>query len=168
MIHYTCDNCGAKLETDDRIGGSRENCPACGHECDVPLSRAQKSEHKRAERERRAEAQRLAERQQAETARLAAAREAEAKRQRLERLANTVIPCPYCGEDIRAIAKKCRHCGEWLSDDPPPSKAASPEVTQNVVVKAKEGLFLQTMNCGCGCVLILIVIVVMLSAFASC
>lgn len=23
--------------------------------------------------------------------------------------------CPYCGEDILAAAKKCKHCGEWLA-----------------------------------------------------
>jgi hypothetical protein len=22
--------------------------------------------------------------------------------------------CPYCGEEILATAKKCKHCGEWL------------------------------------------------------
>lgn len=23
--------------------------------------------------------------------------------------------CPYCGEEIMAAAKKCKHCGEWLN-----------------------------------------------------
>lgn len=25
--------------------------------------------------------------------------------------------CPYCGEEILAVAKKCKHCGEWLNND---------------------------------------------------
>jgi hypothetical protein len=25
--------------------------------------------------------------------------------------------CPYCGEEILAIAKKCKHCGEWLNTE---------------------------------------------------
>lgn len=24
--------------------------------------------------------------------------------------------CPYCGEEILAIAKKCKYCGEWLDN----------------------------------------------------
>jgi flagellar basal body-associated protein FliL len=24
--------------------------------------------------------------------------------------------CPYCGEEILAIAKKCKHCGEWIDN----------------------------------------------------
>lgn len=29
------------------------------------------------------------------------------------------IPCPFCAEQIQPGAKKCRHCGEWLTE---PSK----------------------------------------------
>lgn len=28
------------------------------------------------------------------------------------------MPCPYCGEDISINAKKCKHCGEWLTEKP--------------------------------------------------
>ena len=27
--------------------------------------------------------------------------------------------CPYCGEEILAVAKKCKHCGEWLEPKEP-------------------------------------------------
>jgi hypothetical protein len=33
------------------------------------------------------------------------------------KLKTDTIPCPICDEDIKAQAKKCKHCGEWLNDN---------------------------------------------------
>lgn len=29
---------------------------------------------------------------------------------------NEVKQCPYCGKEILAVAKKCKHCGKWLNE----------------------------------------------------
>ncbi len=31
--------------------------------------------------------------------------------------------CPFCAEEIQEAAKKCKHCGEWLSDEPAKTSA---------------------------------------------
>lgn len=36
------------------------------------------------------------------------------------------MTCPYCGESIALIAKKCRFCGEWLSES---SSLTAPQVS---------------------------------------
>lgn len=40
--------------------------------------------------------------------------------------------CPYCGEEILAEAKKCKHCREWLTDQPAAKdENKKPELAQN-------------------------------------
>ncbi len=36
---------------------------------------------------------------------------------------NKTKACPCCGEEILAVAKKCKHCGEWLNKPKPPQKS---------------------------------------------
>ena len=35
--------------------------------------------------------------------------------------------CPYCGEEILAVAKKCRYCGEWLDTNDVPGNPQQTE-----------------------------------------
>lgn len=36
---------------------------------------------------------------------------------------NETKTCPCCGEEILAVAKKCKHCGEWLNKPEQPRKS---------------------------------------------
>ena len=36
--------------------------------------------------------------------------------------------CPYCGEEVLAVAKKCRFCGKWLDKESTEQTSVHPEV----------------------------------------
>ena len=46
------------------------------------------------------------------------------------------IRCPFCGEEILAVAKKCKHCGEWIEEkntvEEKPSQKDSTELQNSV------------------------------------
>ncbi|MBO4874158.1 MAG: hypothetical protein J5542_02440 [Bacteroidales bacterium] len=41
--------------------------------------------------------------------------------------------CPYCGEEILAVARKCKHCGEWLDKDNSQEKNQNPSPDDNEI-----------------------------------
>ena len=46
--------------------------------------------------------------------------------------------CPYCGEEILAIAKKCKHCGEWLDETHPLKETKTcPACGESIAADAK-------------------------------
>lgn len=40
---------------------------------------------------------------------------------------NSTKRCPYCGEEINIVAKKCKHCNEWLVKDRPAALPPTPQ-----------------------------------------
>ena len=48
--------------------------------------------------------------------------------------------CPYCGEEILAVAKKCKHCRKWLNEDPTSQTTAeiAPENEQSTTEMVQE------------------------------
>lgn len=59
--------------------------------------------------------------------------------------------CPYCGEEIKAVAKKCWHCGKWLDKEPVPKireqKSDAPKpIEPQTKHEEKPVVYTQTVN----------------------
>lgn len=57
--------------------------------------------------------------------------------------------CPFCGETIKKEAKKCRHCGEWLTEKPLPKNSQPSQNDATQTEKEKEPSMAQSILVGC-------------------
>ncbi len=59
------------------------------------------------------------------------------KAEKVKNMADETKLCPYCGEKILAIAKKCKHCGEWINSNncqnPTIGKISGLQKTSNIL-----------------------------------
>lgn len=69
-----------------------------------------------------------------------------------------LIECPECKTKVSDQAEKCPSCAYPITTNEPIAP-----VQKQVVVKSKEGCFLQTLNTGCLIVGIIIAIIVLIT-----
>ena len=79
---------------------------------------------------------------------------------------NHTKKCPFCAEEIKLDAIKCKHCKSNLNEASSAQQSEQKQPSSFRLVKEpnkpKEGLFLQTMNCGCAVIFIFIAIIIIL------
>lgn len=69
--------------------------------------------------------------------------------------------CPYCGGEIMATAKKCKHCGEWIEKANPtvvPQENASNETETNTDVEITHSSGKKIVWCVVGALVLVFVI----------
>ena len=76
-----------------------------------------------------------------------------------------LINCPECGNEVSDKAEKCAKCAYPLNKTTPNSPN---NLKTEIVVKPKEGCFLQTLNVGCMIVAGIIGLIVLAILFRLC
>jgi predicted RNA-binding Zn-ribbon protein involved in translation (DUF1610 family) len=91
-IKFSCGSCGKAFSARDEHAGRKSKCPVCGNEIEVPA--------------------------------LAILSPAVPPPLISPSSGSSVPPwtrqCPYCAEEIKIDAKKCRYCGEFIESDESP------------------------------------------------
>lgn len=75
--------------------------------------------------------------------------------------------CPHCGKALPPNARFCGVCGTPVSSGGLPGISNNPLPPQKVVVVAKEGCFLQTLNWGCQMIGLAVLGIVLLVIYAE-
>jgi hypothetical protein len=70
--------------------------------------------------------------------------------------------CPFCGEQILAVAIKCKHCGEFLDGRRP--QQAGTQGTQVVVQQAQHPVYIERQGQGGCCLLFIIAAAIVVAA----
>lgn len=119
-INVVCPKCQHKLRAPESAAGRKAKCPKCGTaiEITVPTTKpatvhAPDNNAKTVKTDRRTEAPPVTKNEFLVSALDELAEDA----------ANAVVEeplksCPYCSEEIKRSAVKCKHCGEFLDDLP--------------------------------------------------
>jgi uncharacterized membrane protein YvbJ len=76
-----------------------------------------------------------------------------------------LINCPECGTEVSDKADKCPKCAYPIKSVSPNSTSIS-EAKTEVIVRPKEGCFLQTLNAGCMFIAIIIVLIILVAIFS--
>lgn len=76
----------------------------------------------------------------------------------------SLINCPECGTQVSDRAEKCPKCAYPINDK---NQAGKENPIPNVIVKPKEGCFLQSMNAGCLVIAVIIGIIILFVIIVS-
>jgi hypothetical protein len=78
----------------------------------------------------------------------------------------SLISCPECGTQVSDKAKNCPKCAYPINPEVPRQQSFTP--APPIVVKPKEGCFLQTLNVGCMIVAVIVGIIILVVLVSNC